>query len=185
MTPPLPPPNGMPTTAHFQVIHIARALTSSRRHVLVIADAALGRAAAEVVLDPIAREDLDRAVVHLHREVDGQLALRLAQNLAQARGELEMLGGQVELALGDVPRVDRGSDLLGRHRPKPSSAGAANRRRPIEWFGLPSSNVPDNVAAAFRSARKAAPQVPLGAEYRPHPENSPVSVERRFTGRKA
>ncbi len=29
MTPPLPPPYGMPTTAHFQVIHIARALTSS------------------------------------------------------------------------------------------------------------------------------------------------------------
>ena len=29
ITPPLPPPNGMPTTAHFQVIHIARALTSS------------------------------------------------------------------------------------------------------------------------------------------------------------
>ena len=29
LTPPLPPPYGMPTTAHFQVIHIARALTSS------------------------------------------------------------------------------------------------------------------------------------------------------------
>jgi len=29
-TPPLAPPNGMPTTAHFQVIHMARALTSSR-----------------------------------------------------------------------------------------------------------------------------------------------------------
>ena len=29
MTPPLPPPYGMPTTAHFQVIHIARAFTSS------------------------------------------------------------------------------------------------------------------------------------------------------------
>ena len=29
MTPPLPPPYGIPTTAHFQVIHIASALTSS------------------------------------------------------------------------------------------------------------------------------------------------------------
>ena len=29
MTPPLPPPYGMPTTAHFQVIHMASALTSS------------------------------------------------------------------------------------------------------------------------------------------------------------
>ncbi len=29
-TPPLPPPKGMPTTAHFQVIHMARARTSLR-----------------------------------------------------------------------------------------------------------------------------------------------------------
>ena len=29
MTPPLPPPYGMSTTAHFQVIHIASARTSS------------------------------------------------------------------------------------------------------------------------------------------------------------
>ena len=28
-TPPLAPPNGMPISAHFQVIHIASALTSS------------------------------------------------------------------------------------------------------------------------------------------------------------
>ncbi len=30
VTPPLAPPNGMLTTAHFQVIHMASALTSSR-----------------------------------------------------------------------------------------------------------------------------------------------------------
>jgi hypothetical protein len=30
MTPPFPPPYGMFTTAHFQVIHIERARTSSR-----------------------------------------------------------------------------------------------------------------------------------------------------------
>src|ERR1700737_3794104 len=29
MTPPFAPPKGMPTTAHFQVIHIDRAFTSS------------------------------------------------------------------------------------------------------------------------------------------------------------
>ena len=29
-TPPLPPPKGMPTTAHFQVIHMASARTSLR-----------------------------------------------------------------------------------------------------------------------------------------------------------
>jgi hypothetical protein len=33
-----------------------------------------------------------------------------------------MLGGQVELALSDVPGVDRGRDLLGRHVLETSSA---------------------------------------------------------------
>ena len=60
----------------------------------------------EVVLDAVAGEDLDRAVVHLDREVDGELATRLAQDLAQAGVEVEPFGGQVELPLGDVPRVD-------------------------------------------------------------------------------
>ena len=45
--------------------------------VLVVADAALGWASAEVVLDAIAREHAHRTVVHLHREVDVQLALGL------------------------------------------------------------------------------------------------------------
>src|SRR5207342_758976 len=38
-------------------------------HVLVVADAALGWSPAEVVLDAVAGEDLDAAVIHLHREV--------------------------------------------------------------------------------------------------------------------
>ena len=83
--------------------------------VLVVADAALGRPAAEVVLDAVARVDLDRAVVHLHREVDGQLAAGLAQDAAEAGVEVEPLGGEVELLLGDLPGVDRRGDLLGRH----------------------------------------------------------------------
>ena len=115
ITPPLPPPYGMPTTAHFQVIHIARALTSSRRHVLVVADAALGWAAAEVVLDAVAREDLDAAVVHVDREVNGELATGLAQDAAHPFVKVELLGGKVELALGHGPRVDRGGDVLGGH----------------------------------------------------------------------
>ena len=107
ITPPLPPPYGMPTTAHFQVIHIARALTSSMAHVLVVADAALGRPAAEVVLDAVAGEHLDRTVVHLHREVDGELAAWLAEDAAEAGVEIEAVGSQVELLLRDVPGVDR------------------------------------------------------------------------------
>ena len=115
MTPPLPPPYGMPTTAHFQVIHIARALTSSMRDVLVVADAALGGPAAEVVLDAIAREHLDGAVVHLHREVDGELAAGLAQDAAQARVEVEHLGREVELVLRDLPGVDLRRGVFRRH----------------------------------------------------------------------
>ena len=107
MTPPLPPPYGMPTTAHFQVIHMARALTSSRRDVLVVADAALGRPATEVVLDPVAGEDLDRSVVHVDREMDGELAAGLAQDAAHALVEPEAVGGEIELSLRDFPGGDR------------------------------------------------------------------------------
>ena len=81
----------------------------------MVADAALGRAAAEVVLDAVAGEDLDAAVVHLDREVDGELAARLAQDAAQAGVEVEPVGGEIELLLGDCPGVDRGRDVLRRH----------------------------------------------------------------------
>ena len=85
------------------------------RDVLVVADAALGRAAAEVVLDAVAGEDLDGAVVHVDREVDGQLAARLAEHRAEPRVEVEALRGEVELALRDLPGVDDGRRLLGGH----------------------------------------------------------------------
>ena len=93
----------------------------------MVADAALGRAATQVVLDAVAGEDLDRAVVHLHGEVDGQLAARLAEDAAEAGVEVEPLGGQVELLLGDLPRVDGRGDLLGRHRARWTSGGGAAR----------------------------------------------------------
>ena len=83
--------------------------------VLVVADPALRRAAAQVVLDAEPREHLDRAVVHLHREVDRQLPARLAEHAAQAGIQVEALGGEVELLLSDLPRVDGRGDLLDRH----------------------------------------------------------------------
>jgi len=83
--------------------------------VLVIADAALGRATTEVVLDAVAGEDADRPVVHLDREGHGECPARLAQDLADARVQLQMFGREVELLLGNRPRVDRRGDLFGGH----------------------------------------------------------------------
>ena len=56
MMPPFAPPYGMLTTAHFQVIHIGKRLDLVERHVGVVADAALGRPAVDVVLHPVAGE---------------------------------------------------------------------------------------------------------------------------------
>jgi hypothetical protein len=66
------------------------------------------------VLDAVAGEDLHAAVVHVDGEMDGQLAAGLAQDEAHPGVEVQALGGQVELALGDFPCIDLG-DLLGGH----------------------------------------------------------------------
>ena len=66
-------------------------------------EAALGGAASDVVLDAIALEHADAAVVHLHGEAHDQLAPNLTQHRAQPRREIEDLGGVVELALGVQP----------------------------------------------------------------------------------
>ena len=71
----------------------------------MVADAALGRAAGHVVLDAIALEDGHRAVVHERRDRDQELPLRIAQHLAHAVVEAQLLGRGVELALGDVEGV--------------------------------------------------------------------------------
>ena len=62
-----------------------------------VAEAALGRAAREVVLHAVAVEDAERAVVHLDGEVHGKLALAGAQHLAHALVEVQALGRGVEL----------------------------------------------------------------------------------------
>ena len=73
----------------------------------MIADAAFGRTRAGVVLDPVAGEDLHRSVVHLDREIDGQLALAMAQDLPHVVVEAEDVGGNVELLDGNVERGRR------------------------------------------------------------------------------
>src|ERR1035437_3327454 len=82
-----------------------------------------------------------------------------------------MLGSQIELALGDVPCVDRGSDLLGRHRPDTLHG----RDRHAERLALPDriarrmaptpQTVPTMTRRPSACYRRAAAQDPLEAEY--------------------
>ena len=67
------------------------------RDVGVIADAALGRTERDVVLDAVAGEDLDLAVVHLDRARDGDLALGVGEDLPDARVETQQPRCAVEL----------------------------------------------------------------------------------------
>ena len=73
-----------------------------RRHFVerdarVVAEAALRGAERDVVLHPVAGEDLDLAVVHLHRATDGDLSLGVGEDLPDAGVEIENAGGDVEL----------------------------------------------------------------------------------------
>ena len=82
----------------------------------MIAQATLGRTARDVVLDPIPGEHLDRPVVETHREVDGHLAPRRAQDRADVGIEREVVGGGLEL-------LDRGGQRSRRHG-VPGGAGS-------------------------------------------------------------
>ena len=70
----------------------------------VEADAALGRAAGQVVLDPVAAQHLDVPVVVPQRDRDRDLAPRRAQQLVEAVVEAELADRLGELVLGGLPR---------------------------------------------------------------------------------
>lgn len=65
----------------------------------------LGRAARDGVLHAVAGEDFDGAVVHADRDVDDQLARRVAKHLPDARIEIELPGGEVEARRLRLPGV--------------------------------------------------------------------------------
>ena len=116
-TPPLAPPYGMLTQRALPAHPHRQRADLVERHVLVVADAALPGAAADVVLDAVPGEDLHVAVVHGDREVDGELALRDAEHTAHAVVEIELLRRVVELGLGDGPDVERlGNGVLAGHQ---------------------------------------------------------------------
>jgi hypothetical protein len=61
-----------------------------------VADAAFGGAAGDGVLDPVAGEDFDGAVVHADGDVDDEFAGGVAENLPDAGVEVEFGCGEVE-----------------------------------------------------------------------------------------
>src|SRR5205807_8876902 len=71
----------------------------------VIPDPALGGAPVDVVVHPVAGEHLDGAVVHEHRKSHDQLALALPQDPGHAGIEPQHTGRDVELLLGEQPRI--------------------------------------------------------------------------------
>src|SRR5258708_1983995 len=81
----------LPRHPHRQSAHLVQ------RDVGVIADAALGRPAIDVVLNAIAGEHLDASVIHADGKVDGQLTLGHTQDLAELLAQIEPLASGVEL----------------------------------------------------------------------------------------
>ena len=85
--------------------HRRERLQVVERDALVVADAALVRPEQVVVLDAVALEEPDRTVIHLHREVDDDLVLRLAQDRRDVRREVDEPRGLFEVALDDLEEL--------------------------------------------------------------------------------
>src|SRR5215207_3435398 len=71
----------------------------------MIANAAFGGSRTAVVLHAIAGEDFNRAVVHLHREVDRELTLTMTQNLPHPIIKTEHVRGDRKLLDRDLEQV--------------------------------------------------------------------------------
>ena len=123
------------------------------------ADAALGRAAGDVVLHAIAGKHFDLAVVELYGHGDFQDAPRRAQDLAQAGIELQELRRHVEL---DLRNADRDSVPRAAPSAEPSAAGSPYWRWPsavfLLWFVMPGLR-----AASLPRACLPLAQIPVAA----------------------
>jgi hypothetical protein len=82
-------------------------------------------------MDAIALEDLDGTIVHLDREIDGQLALGVLQDFVQAGIESQPFGGYFKLFEG-------GDVGVGGYRDRASADGVPNRNRNAHGFLLES-----------------------------------------------
>jgi hypothetical protein len=57
------------------------------------------------VLNPVPGKYLHRTVVHLNREINGELALTVAEDLAHVIVEAEHIGGNLKLLDGNTEQV--------------------------------------------------------------------------------
>ena len=71
----------------------------------MVADAALGRAARDIVLNPVAGENFDLSIVQFRGHGYFQHPLGHAQDLAKAWIELQIFGGDIELNLRNTVRI--------------------------------------------------------------------------------
>src|SRR5579885_2469016 len=78
-----------------------------QRHLRAVANAALGRATIDVVLDAIAGKGVDTPIVKTNREMNDQFAFGLAENLAHILGEVQAVSRQFELLNRHLIGVDR------------------------------------------------------------------------------
>src|SRR5262249_39455195 len=70
----------------------------------VISQSALGGAAGQAVLDPVACEDLGTAVVHAHGDADDDGTLGSTEAVQDALVDVDVLGSQVKLLAGHAKR---------------------------------------------------------------------------------
>ena len=94
MTPPLPPPKGKSASAHLQLIQTASAATSPMS-TLRAKRVPPGRPVRHMVLDAVARESGDAAVIHMDR-THGDRALRQNETVAFVVGNFQMVGDHVK-----------------------------------------------------------------------------------------
>src|SRR5690348_6871878 len=99
MTPPFAPPNGIFTTAHFQVISLASARISSSVTLGAKRTPPLARPAHQRMMHAIADEYLESSVIQRHGYVDGDLLVRITHEPVDAVFQAQLPGGNLEARL--------------------------------------------------------------------------------------
>ena len=138
MTPPLPPPNGQLGDGALPRHPRRERRDLVQRHAGVIPDTALRRAERDVVLDAVAGEDLDLAVVHQNRARHRDLSLGVGEDLPDARVEIEDARRAVEL-LQHCPEhgsVVRHASFLPRSEVGVACTPSSDTKLPLD-LGLP------------------------------------------------